>query len=49
MKIIIEEYNPDWPNQFNNEKKLLEKILSNQKYSIEHIGSTAILDLGAKL
>ena len=48
MKILIEEYNPEWPTLFQKEKSQLEKVLSDIKFEIEHIGSTSIEGLGAK-
>lgn len=46
MKIIIEPYNPDWPEKFNAEKERLLPILGN--VAIEHIGSTSVPGLAAK-
>lgn len=48
MKIKIEEYNPKWQDQFNEESHKLISILSGFKPTIEHIGSTSIKGLGAK-
>jgi GrpB-like predicted nucleotidyltransferase (UPF0157 family) len=47
-KIEISKYNPDWPNQFQNEAKVIKKLLSENVISIEHIGSTSITGLDAK-
>ncbi|MED5247580.1 GrpB family protein [Priestia sp. LL-8] len=47
-QIVIEKYTSDWAFSFNEEKKLLEDILSDIAISIEHIGSTSIEGLGAK-
>jgi GrpB-like predicted nucleotidyltransferase (UPF0157 family) len=48
MKIILEKYNPDWKNQFETEKLLIIKTLSDLNIKIEHIGSTSIEGLRAK-
>jgi GrpB-like predicted nucleotidyltransferase (UPF0157 family) len=47
-QIVIEKYISDWALSFNEEKKLLEDILSDIAISIEHIGSTSVRGLGAK-
>mgnify|MGYP005748426293 CR=1 FL=1 len=46
--ITIEEWNPNWSKQFENEKMKLKGILSNKVISIEHIGSTSIEGIRAK-
>ncbi|MDQ3019212.1 MAG: GrpB family protein [Bacteroidota bacterium] len=48
MRIIIEEYNPDWKKQFEKEKQILHRILSGIDLKIEHVGSTSVNGLGAK-
>ncbi|MBN2834395.1 MAG: GrpB family protein [Candidatus Delongbacteria bacterium] len=48
MGIIISEYNPNWRVFFENEKKLLREIFSNQYKTINHIGSTSIPSLSSK-
>jgi GrpB-like predicted nucleotidyltransferase (UPF0157 family) len=48
-KIEISKYNPDWPNQFQNEAKVIKKLLSENVISIEHIGSTSITFYNKKL
>lgn len=48
LKIILEEYNPDWKTLFEAEKLKLEKALAGTKISVEHIGSTSVDGLGAK-
>jgi len=44
--IIIEKYNPEWPEFFINEKETIEKALGNLIVKIEHIGSTSIPGMG---
>lgn len=49
MRIIIEKYNPIWPQQFLEIKAKLEEALSEVTYrSIEHVGSTSVVGLAAK-
>ncbi len=47
MQIIIEEYQRNWPQEFEEEKELLGKVLPASSV-IEHIGSTAVPGLAAK-
>jgi GrpB-like predicted nucleotidyltransferase (UPF0157 family) len=46
--IEIVDYNPDWPIIFEREKKKVLEVIGEKIYSVEHIGSTSIPDLGAK-
>jgi len=48
MRITIQEYNPDWQTQFENEKQQLLDVISVLDIQIEHIGSTSVQGLGAK-
>jgi GrpB-like predicted nucleotidyltransferase (UPF0157 family) len=45
--MLIEEYNENWINQYNQIKNILEKNLS-KIFKIEHIGSTSITGMSAK-
>jgi len=47
MQIIIEGYQPDWPQKFEEEKQQLSTVLPDASM-IEHIGSTAVPGLAAK-
>jgi GrpB-like predicted nucleotidyltransferase (UPF0157 family) len=47
-KYTIEDYNPDWVNEFQREKCTLSKIFGTYALSIEHIGSTAVPGLSGK-
>jgi GrpB-like predicted nucleotidyltransferase (UPF0157 family) len=47
-EITIEDYNPNWSKQFEEEKVKLKEILADNVISIEHIGSTSVEGLGAK-
>ncbi|CAN9150134.1 unnamed protein product [Alternaria alternata] len=49
MSVIIEQYNKEWPQQFESIKSQLEHYLQDVDYlSIEHVGSTSVPDLVAK-
>ena len=45
--MVIEKYNPKWPEQFQTLKEFLEKY-STEYISIEHVGSTSIPGMNAK-
>lgn len=46
-EIIIEDYDPGWPEMFSRETALLRNILGG-KCQFEHFGSTSVPDLAAK-
>jgi GrpB-like predicted nucleotidyltransferase (UPF0157 family) len=49
MSVIIKPHDPAWIIEFQENKKILENILSNVPYSsIEHVGSTSVPGLFAK-
>jgi len=48
MKVIVVEYNKEWPKLFDKEQDLLWKTLSETVVCIEHIGSTSVPGLAAK-
>ena len=48
MKIIIEEYQVGWVNDFLEKKEIIRSALNNFNPIIEHIGSTAVVGLCAK-
>ena len=48
QKIIISDYNPQWPALFEQERKALLNALQKWPIAIEHIGSTAVPGLSAK-
>lgn len=47
-EISINDYDPDWPRQFEKHAQIIANALGNIALRIEHIGSTSVTDLGAK-
>ncbi len=48
ITVKIEEYNPDWVSEFQQEKARIMEVLKNDSLCVEHIGSTSVMGLGAK-
>ena len=46
--VRIEEYNNNWPKEYEEEKKNLKGIFKDVAITIEHVGSTSIEGLSAK-
>jgi GrpB-like predicted nucleotidyltransferase (UPF0157 family) len=46
--IVIEEYNPAWPQEFEGIKAALQQALGLLALRVDHIGSTSVPGLGAK-
>ncbi|TQV85473.1 GrpB family protein [Aliikangiella coralliicola] len=47
--ISILEYNPDWPDMFDEERRFIGSLLEDFIHgTIEHVGSTAVKGLAAK-
>ncbi len=46
--IKIEDYNPEWKDEFEKAKKFYSKILLNIEVDIIHVGSTSVKGLAAK-
>jgi GrpB-like predicted nucleotidyltransferase (UPF0157 family) len=46
--VVIVEYDPWWTTLYEKEKELIEEALGNRVRAIEHIGSTAVPNLGGK-
>lgn len=46
--MLIEKYNPDWIQQFENIKQAISNALEAVTCTIEHVGSTAVPELDAK-
>jgi GrpB-like predicted nucleotidyltransferase (UPF0157 family) len=48
MQITIEPYNSKWPDIFLSEKKVIAAVLQQYSPTIEHFGSTSVVELDAK-
>ena len=48
IPIVIVEYDPQWPEMFEEEKARIYSIVGDVLVAIEHIGSTAVDGLGSK-
>jgi len=48
MKVLLTNYNEQWPVLFEKERELLIRTINNKNVQIEHIGSTSIKGLIAK-
>ena len=46
--VVIENYNPNWSKEYEQEKKKIMGVLKRNNICIEHIGSTSVIGLGAK-
>lgn len=46
--MVLSEYNPDWADQFESIRAILQNKLSVIVFKIEHVGSTSIKGLPAK-
>lgn len=46
--IIIRDYNPDWPKDFEILRKEIVTVLGDLALRVDHIGSTSVPGLGAK-
>ena len=46
--IIIHNYKPTWPAEFEKIKSSLQEIMGSLVLRIDHIGSTSVPGLGAK-
>lgn len=46
--VVIEDYDPFWPEQFEELRSRLAKALDGVATAIEHVGSTAVPGLAAK-
>lgn len=43
--VEIEEYNPDWVSEFQQEKAGIMEVLKHDSLCAEHIGSTSVKGL----
>jgi GrpB-like predicted nucleotidyltransferase (UPF0157 family) len=46
--IVIAEYDPAWPQMFEEERARLQQAIGEWAFAIEHVGSTSIPGLAAK-
>ena len=46
--VVIVNYNPQWQTLYESEAKLIRGVLGIRALAIEHIGSTAVPNLGGK-
>ncbi|HTK09638.1 MAG TPA: GrpB family protein [Ktedonobacteraceae bacterium] len=46
--LLISEYDPHWPAQFEEEKASIQAAIGKYVRAIEHVGSTSVPGLGAK-
>ena len=46
--IVIDDYNPEWPKEFDVLRSDLSAVLGPLALRIDHIGSTSVPGLGAK-
>ena len=46
--IDIADYDPNWPNLYEEKKKVILDVIGSKVKAIEHIGSTSVPGLGAK-
>jgi GrpB-like predicted nucleotidyltransferase (UPF0157 family) len=46
--VIVEDYNPEWINEFERISNELLAVLAGRILSIEHVGSTSVQGLAAK-
>ncbi len=46
--VVITNYDSNWPRMFEDERARILAVLGDKVVAIEHIGSTAVVGLGAK-
>ena len=47
-RVIIVDYDPQWPRLFREEKLRVLEVIGYKVLGVEHVGSTAVPGLGAK-
>ena len=47
-EIVIVDYDPRWPEQFQKHAEVLLRVLGSKALAIEHVGSTSVPELAAK-
>lgn len=48
MKIVVKNYDPNWPKMFKVEAEKIRGVFGKELIEVHHIGSTSVLDLKAK-
>jgi GrpB-like predicted nucleotidyltransferase (UPF0157 family) len=48
LKVVIEEYQESWAEDFLKQKEIIQNALKDLNVSIDHVGSTSVKGLGAK-
>ena len=46
--VIVEDYNPQWPQMYEQEKACIQDAIGEYLIDIQHVGSTSIPGLSAK-
>jgi GrpB-like predicted nucleotidyltransferase (UPF0157 family) len=46
--IVIVDYDPRWPGQFQKHAEIVSRVLGTKALAIEHVGSTSVPELAAK-
>lgn len=47
-QVVVSDYDPRWPQMFEEEKERIQAVIGEHVVAIEHVGSTAVPGLGAK-
>src|SRR6478609_3846677 len=48
IEVVIVDYDPAWPQRFDDERVRIEAALGERAIAIDHIGSTSVPGLAAK-
>jgi GrpB-like predicted nucleotidyltransferase (UPF0157 family) len=48
QEIVVVDYDPSWPRQFQKHAEILSQALGSRALAIEHVGSTSVPGLAAK-
>jgi len=48
IEVVLSDYDPNWEEQFLDEKRSIQEAIDPAILGIEHIGSTSIKGLKAK-
>ncbi len=47
-RLVIVPYDPQWPALYERERDAIRRVIGDRLMAIEHVGSTAVPNLGAK-